>query len=70
MEEEITMFNLAIKLKNLIYIKSKIKKGEDTLGSPIRRIPDMDNTLKITKIKKLTSLNDGLKKTVNWYLKN
>ena len=69
MEEEITMFNLAIKLKNLIYVKSKIKKGKDTLGSPIRRIPDMNNTLKITKIKKLTSLNDGLKKTVNWYLK-
>ena len=51
-------------------IVSKIKKGEDTLGSPKRRIPDMNNTLKITKIKKLTSLNDGLKKTVNWYLKS
>ena len=70
MEKEITMFNLAIKLKNLIYVKSKIKKGKVTLGSPSRRIPDMNNTLKVTKVKKFTSLNDGLKKTVNWYLKN
>ncbi len=67
MNEEISMINLAKKIKNFFSYKIKLQNGKITEGSPIRRIPDMNKTLKFTKIKKFTNLNQGLKKTFDWY---
>ena len=38
--------------------------------SPKKRIPNMKKTLKLLKNFKFTTLNDGCKKTWNWYIKN
>ncbi len=70
MKEEISMNKVANKIKKLVYKKSKIKKGKNTLGSPIRRVPDMKKTIKYSRVKKFTNLEEGLKTTVRWYLNN
>lgn len=67
MNEEISMINLAKRIKNFFSHKIKLQNGQITEGSPVRRIPDMNKTLKFTKIKKFTNLNQGLKKTFDWY---
>ena len=70
MKEEIKMFNLAKKIRKLVFNKAKLKKGKITEGSPPRRVPDMKRTLgEIEKIK-FTNLDQGLKITYNWYKKN
>ena len=46
-----------------------LKKGEITAGSPFRRVPDMKKNIKITKIKKMVSLKNGIKKTIDWVVK-
>ena len=69
MEEEIKIFNLAKKIKKIIYNKSKLKKLFVTKGSPARRVPCMRKTLKKIPKMKFTNLNDGIKKTFYWYRK-
>jgi UDP-glucose 4-epimerase len=70
MQEEIKMLDLAQVIKKLVNKKSKIIRGPITKGSPKRRSPDMKKTVKYSKFKNFTSLNTGLIKTINWYLKN
>jgi len=70
MKEEISILNVAKKIKKIVYNKSKIKKGPITPGSPVRRVPDMKKTIKFSKFKKFTNLREGLEKTARWYLKN
>tara|TARA_B100001093_G_scaffold493813_1_gene536404 strand:- start:653 stop:1615 length:963 start_codon:yes stop_codon:yes gene_type:complete len=70
MKEEVTMFNLAKKIKKIVLSKSSINKGSATLGSPRRRVPDMRKTEKAIRYKKYINLNYGLNKTIEWYLKN
>ena len=70
MKEEISMNKVANKIKKLVYKKSKIKKGKNTLGSPIRRVPDMKKTIKYSRVKKFTNLEEGLITTFRWYLNN
>ena len=67
MKEEITMINLAKKIKKILHSKSLLKKGNITKGSPRRRVPDMSRTISAIKMKKFINLNDGLHKTVDWY---
>ena len=70
MKEEFSIIQIANKIKNLVLKKSKIKKGNNTPGSPFRRVPDMKKTIKYSGIKNFTTFDNGLKKTVNWYLSN
>ncbi len=70
MKEEVTMLNLAKKIKKIVSSKSSINKGPVTLGSPRRRVPDMRKTEKAIRYKKYINLNNGLNKTIEWYLKN
>tara|TARA_Y100000590_G_scaffold439021_1_gene562509 strand:+ start:3134 stop:4111 length:978 start_codon:yes stop_codon:yes gene_type:complete len=70
MKEEIKMINLAKKIREIIYENSNLKKGKVTLGSPIRRVPNMNKTIKKTSIKNFILLKEGLRKTVNWYANN
>ena len=60
------MMDLQQKNKKFIFT-NKFQKWQITQGSPHRRVPDMKKTLKFTKIKKFTSLNQGLSKTFRWY---
>ena len=67
MKEEIRMIDVAKKIKSFLNIKTKLKKGKVTKGSPTRRVPDMSKTLKKIQIKKFVSFDEGLKLTLNWY---
>ncbi len=72
MTQEIKIYDLAKKIKKLLNSKSSLKRFYITPGSPYRRIPDMKKTLKHFELKnkiKFCSLNEGLLKTINWYLK-
>ena len=68
MNQEIKIIDLAKKIKNLVFKKSNLVRGEVTKGSPTRRVPNMKKTIKKTKIKKFTNIDKGLLQTVNWYL--
>ena len=70
MREEISMLDLAMKIKKLFFLESKLKKGSFTKGSPERRVPDMNKTEKTIKVFKYINLQEGLKITLNWYLLN
>lgn len=65
---EIKVKDLAIEISRLMGKKIKIKNKPLTKGSPLRRCPET------TKIKKLgfrsqITIEEGLKKTIEWYLK-
>ena len=64
--EEIKIYELAKLIKNILKSSVILEKGEITPGSPSRRVPDMKKNIKITKIRKLISLDEGIKKTINW----
>lgn len=68
MKEEIKIIDLAKKIKKKIYKKSKLIRGRVTIGSPKRRVPDMTKTTKETKLVNFTNLENGLNKTIRWYL--
>jgi len=66
-KEEIKIFDLAKKLKNILKSKKKIFKNKNTQGSPSRRAPCMKKTQKIINKKKFINLNQGLKKYLDWH---
>jgi UDP-glucose 4-epimerase len=66
--EEVRIFDLAKKILNLLKQNNKLKRGIITEGSPHRRLPNMKLTLSKIKSKKFTNLNEGLSKTISWYL--
>ena len=70
MNEEIKIINLAKNIKKMFFQKSNLVLGSITQGSPVRRVPNMSKTEKITKEKKYISLKQGLKKTFSWYKNN
>jgi UDP-glucose 4-epimerase len=63
--EEIKISDLANKIKKLLNSKKKLIKGKNTPGSPIRRVPNMQKTMKFIKNLKFTNLNHGLKIYIN-----
>jgi len=67
MNEEISMIDLAKKIRLFFSHIVNLENGKITTGSPHRRIPDMKKTLKFVKIKKFINLNEGLLNTYNWY---
>ena len=67
--QEINMYNLANKINVIMNNKAKIKKNiKITIGSPHRRVPSLSKFQRMVGKIDFTSLNDGLKKTVNWYI--
>ena len=69
--QEITIFNLIKKIKKIMNKNITLKKIHFEEGSSIRRKPNIDK-LEINYNNKIefTKLDEGLKKTVNWYEKN
>ena len=68
MREEIKIFDLAKKIKNIVNKNCKLVKGKNTIGSPKRRKPNMKKTLGRVKNLDFVNLNEGLNKTAEWYL--
>ena len=67
--DEIKIVILAKKILNLCKKEAKIITSETPKGETFRRCPDIK---KISKIgyKQKFSIDEGLKITINWYLKN
>ena len=68
MKEEIKIFDLAKKIKNIVNKNCKLEKGKNTPGSPKRRKPSMKKTLGRVKNLNFVNLDKGLNKTAEWYL--
>ena len=64
---EIKIFKLAKLIKNTLKSNVALIKGSITPGSPTRRVPDITKTLKLTKLKKLVKLEEGIEKTIEWF---
>ena len=63
---EITMFNLAKKIKKIMKSKTKLISGPVTKGSPSRRYPSISKNLKFVKLDKFTKIDQGIIKTLKW----
>ena len=64
---EIKIFKLAKLIKNTLKSNVALIEGSITPGSPTRRVPDIQKTLKLTKLKKLVKLEEGIEKTIEWF---
>lgn len=69
-EQEISMSALAEIIINTVKNPLGIKLLENTPGSPVRRVPDMEKLITDIGPFALTSLKDGVDNTFKWYRKN
>ena len=68
--KEFCIKSLAQLIAKKIGYSGKIKWNTKMPDGQLRRVLSLKKSKKILKIKKTVSLSDGLKKTINWYLKN
>jgi GDP-L-fucose synthase len=68
--EKTTIAELAKKLIKISSTKKKIKFINKKLSSADYRVLDNQKVIKKFKFKKRTRLDEGLKKTISWYLEN
>lgn len=68
-QNEIKIIDLGKLILSIIGIKKKIVTYDAPPGSVMRRLPDTGLLKKITKWRETTSLEDGLKKTIDFYYK-
>ena len=65
--EEIKIKELVIKIAGIMGKVVSIKELPDTVGSPSRRCPDISKAIMIAGYNPQVSLEDGLRKTYEWY---
>ena len=65
-KEEIKIKDLAKKILSLLKINKKIIFEKNTEGSPPRRVPKIKKILSKIRIKKFVSLENGIKKMLEW----
>ena len=68
-QEEIKIRDLANLIIKLMGLKIDIKPEDGKSGSVPRRCPDISKLRKEIKFKPLINLENGLKKTIEWYIK-
>ena len=69
-KENITIYDLAIKIAKLFDKKIILYRGKAVIGSPKNRCPDLSKLKKVIKIEPGYNLNNGIEKTLRWYKKN
>ena len=69
-KKDISIKDLAKIIIKLSNKKIKIKKENDVLNSPKRRLPDVSKAISLTRYKYQYSLEKGLDETFNWYKNN
>lgn len=69
-DTEITIKALAEMIIKTIGKNLHIREGNETIGSPSRRCPDMSKTISVTGYRPKVGLADGMKKTIDWYIEN
>ena len=65
--EEINIKELVSKMAGIMHKRVLIKERPDTAGSPSRRCPDISKAIRITGYKPRVSLEEGIRKTYEWY---
>ena len=70
LEGEITIENLAKIVIKTVGKEMLIEPMPETPGSPTRRCPDMSKTTILTGYKPVVSVEDGVRKTYEWYKEN
>ena len=68
--KSISIYDLTLKISKLLNKKIKIKKIENEVGSPTDRRADIKLMQKYLKFKFNYNLNNGIKKTSDWYKEN
>jgi len=68
-DEEMRIIDFAMLVKKLTNSKSEISFGPLPPGDPKRRCPDISKAKKILNWSPRTSLEEGLKKTIQWFKK-
>jgi nucleoside-diphosphate-sugar epimerase len=66
-DEEIGVRELVLKIASIMGRDITIRECPDTPGSPIRRCPDISKAVKYTGYRPSFCLEDGLRKTFEWY---
>jgi nucleoside-diphosphate-sugar epimerase len=67
-KEEIKIKKLVLKILKMLNKKIKLKLLKGKSSSVKRRCPNIKKLHKITGFKPITNLDEGLRKTINWYL--
>ncbi len=70
LEGEISIEELAKEIISAVGKDLKIYPQQDTAGSPSRRCPDMTKTVQLTGYKAKISLEEGIRRTFEWYKPN
>jgi UDP-glucose 4-epimerase len=65
--EEITIADLVGKISRVMDREIEIEEAGDTIGSPVRRCPDVSNAVRLTGHNPSVNLIEGIKKTYHWY---
>ena len=66
-QKEIKIYDLAKLINKFATKQKKITPGNVTLGSPYRRIPSINKISSVVRKYKETKLDQGIKKTIEWY---
>ena len=66
-DEELKIKDLVLKIAKVMNKEITIDDQPETSGSPVRRCPDVSKIERFTGLKAAVSLNDGIKKTYDWY---
>ncbi|MDC2969025.1 NAD-dependent epimerase/dehydratase family protein [Candidatus Pelagibacter sp.] len=70
-QEEVKVFNLAKKIASIVNKKNiTFKKMKNIHNSPTKRLPSLKKIKKISNFKFKHNLESGLRKTIDWYIKN
>jgi len=68
--EETTMKDLALKMISIFNINPKLKLNDAPSGCVKRRVADTSKLIKLTNYQPNVKLDEGLKKTFEWYKQN
>tara|TARA_B110000971_G_C20034448_1_gene513336 strand:+ start:3409 stop:4377 length:969 start_codon:yes stop_codon:yes gene_type:complete len=68
-KEEIKIKDLTQKIVEILNVKVKLKLLKGKSSSVMRRCPNISKLTKLTSFRPKTNLDNGLKKTIKWYLK-
>ena len=68
-KEEIKIKDLTKKILEILNVKVKLKFLKGKSSSVMRRCPNINKLKKLTSFRPKTNLDNGLKKTIKWYLK-
>jgi len=66
-QEEISMKDLAEKMFQLFNYRPQVQILDAPRGSVLRRLPDLQKIRKLTDYQPSVDLNEGLKRTMEWY---